>query len=79
MENDAWGSSVIYIVTERAGVAFYQNHVENAGESHSPSRSCVLLGGATVAKINITRTEKKARKCYKRVLAELIKVQHSNE
>ena len=32
--------------------------------------------GATVAKINMTRTEKKARKFYKRVLAELIK---SNE
>ena len=72
MENDAWGSSVSYIVTECAGVAFYQNHVENAGEPHSSSRSYVLL----VVKINMTRTEKKAHKFYKRVLAELIK---SNE
>ena len=72
MENDAWGSSVSYIVTECAEVAFYQNHVEYAGEPHSPSRSYVLLG-ATVAKINMTRTEKKARKFYKRVLAALIK------
>ena len=32
--------------------------------------------GATVAKISMTRTEKKARKFYKRVSAELIK---SNE
>ena len=29
--------------------------------------------GATMAKINITRTEKKARKFYKQVLAELVK------
>ena len=29
--------------------------------------------GATVAKINMTRTEKKARKFYKLVLAELVK------
>ena len=43
MENDAWGSSVSYIVTECAGVAFYQNHIEDAGEPHSPSRSYVLL------------------------------------
>ena len=69
MENDAWGSSVSYIVTECAGVAFYQNHVENAGRPHSPSRSYVLL----VVKINITRTEKKARKFYKQVSAVLIK------
>ena len=66
------GSSVSYIVTECAGVAFYINHVENAGEPHSSSRSYVLL----VVKINMTRTEKKARKVYKRILAELIK---SNE
>ena len=43
MENDAWGSFVSYIVTECAGVAFYQNHVENADEPHSPSRGYVLL------------------------------------
>ena len=29
--------------------------------------------GATVAKINVRRTEKKAHKFYKRVLAELVK------
>ena len=45
------------------GVEFYQNHVENAGEPHSPSRRYV---------------EKKTRKFYKRVLAELVKVR-SNE
>ena len=68
--NGAWGTFVSYIVTECAGVAFYQNHVGNAGEPHSPSRSYVLL----VAKINMRRTEKKARnKFYKRVLAELVK------
>ena len=33
--------------------------------------------GATVAKINMTRTEKKARKFYKRVLAELIKAMNT--
>ena len=37
------GSFVSYIVTECAVVAFYQNHVENAGEPHSPSCSYVLL------------------------------------
>ena len=42
VENDAFGSSVSYIVTECAGVAFYQNHVENAGEPHSPSRSFLV-------------------------------------
>ena len=35
--------------------------------------------GAIVAKINMRRTEKTARKFYKRVLAELKKVQRSNE
>ena len=30
-------------VRECAGVAFYQNHEENAGEPHSPNRSYVLL------------------------------------
>ena len=65
MENGAWGSFVSYIVTECAGVAFYQKHVETAGEPHSPSRSYVLLV--------VRRTEKKARKFYKRVLAELVK------
>ena len=43
MENDAWGSFVSYIVTECVEVAFYQNHVVNVGEPHSPSRSYVLL------------------------------------
>ena len=77
MENDAWGSSVSYIVTECAKVAFYQNHVENAGEPHCPSRSYVLLVVLQwlLGKINMTRTEKKARKFYKRVLAELRKKQ----
>ena len=73
MENDAWGSSVSYIVTECAGVAFYINHVENAGEPHSSSRSYVLL----VVKINMTRTEKKARKFYKLILAKLIKAMNN--
>ena len=40
VENGAWASFVSYIV---AGIAFYQNHVENAGEPHSPSRSYLLL------------------------------------
>ena len=31
------------LVSEWAEVAFYQNHVENAGEPHSPSRSYVLF------------------------------------
>ena len=43
VENGAWGSFVSYIVTECVGVAFYQNHVENAGKPHSPSRYHVLL------------------------------------
>ena len=55
------GCFVSYIVTECAGVAFYQNQVENAGEPHSPNRSCTSCG-ATVAKINMRRTEKKAHK-----------------
>ena len=71
MENDAWRSFVSYIVTECAGVAFYQNHVENEGEPHSQSRSYVLL--VVLQWTNMRRTEKKARKFYKLVLAELVK------
>ena len=57
------------IVTECAGVAFYQNHVENAGEPQSEPQLCTSCG-VTVAKINMRTTEKKARKVHKRVLAE---------
>ena len=37
------GGVVSYIVTECAGAAFYQNHVEKAGKPNSPSRSNILL------------------------------------
>ena len=43
--------------------------------TQSEPQLCISCG-ATVAKINMTRTEIKTRKFYKRVLAELIK---SNE
>ena len=42
MENGAW-ESFVSIVTECAGIVFYQNHVENADEPHSPNRGYVLL------------------------------------
>ena len=45
------------------------------GRATQSEQLCTYCG-ATVAKINMTRTDKKARKFYKRVLAELIK---SNE
>ena len=43
------------------------------GRATQPTTQLCTTCGATVAKINITRTEKKAHKFYKLVLAELVK------
>ena len=58
VENGAWGSFVSYIVTECAGVAFYQNHVKCGRATQSEPQLCTSCG-ATVAKINMRRAEKK--------------------
>ena len=55
MENGAWDSFLSYIVTECAGVAFYQNHVRATQSDPQLCTSC----GAYVAKITVRRIEKK--------------------
>ena len=70
MENDAWGSSVSYIVTECAGGSILPKPCKKCGRATQSEPQLCTSCGATVAKINMPRTEKKARKFYKRVFAE---------
>ena len=69
-----WEFCKLHSYRMRAGSTL-PNHVENAA-SH-PVRAAAMYFltscGATVPKINMTRTEKQARKFYKLVLAEMVK------
>ena len=67
------GVFVSYIVTECAGVAFYQKPCRKCGRATQSEPQLCTSCGATVAKINMTMTDEKARKFYKLVLAELVK------
>ena len=73
MENDARGSFVNYIVTEYAGGSILPKPCRKCGRARQSEPQLCTSCGATVAKINKTRTEKKAHKFYKLVLAELVK------
>ena len=78
VENGAWGSFVSYIVTECAGVAFYQNHVKMR-ESHTVRAAAMYFLWCYSGKDKYEKGREKARKVYKRVLAVLVKVQRSYE
>ena len=73
MENDAWGDFFKLYSYRMRGDSILPKPCRKCGRATQSEPQLGTSCGATVAKINMARTEKKARKFYNRVLAELIK------